>query len=211
MIRARFRLQLPEGLWITEVSTAFADATFRLLAAAPLAERTLELGEIRGEDPRAAADALAARPVVVDSDLLYVDDGRALLRYETREQGLFEFLGETSLPPEFPVHVDDGEMEFTVTATREQFDAFGEQLDASGLRYELLSLVHGDSRADVLTDRQRECLRVALRMGYFEVPRDCPLAAVADELDVDTSTASETLRRGSARVLKWFFLGSREV
>jgi predicted DNA binding protein len=43
-------------------------------------------------------------------------------------------------------------------------------------------------------------------MGYFEVPRDSSLAEVADRLNVDTSTVSETLRRGTARVLERFFL-----
>jgi predicted DNA binding protein len=43
-------------------------------------------------------------------------------------------------------------------------------------------------------------------MGYFEVPRETTLAAVAMELGVDTSTASETIRRGTGRVLDWFFV-----
>jgi hypothetical protein len=202
-------MALPSGLWITDVSTTFADATFRLLAAAALDDRTLELGEIRDEEPAAAADALLSQSSVVSADLLYVDDERALLRYETDERGLFDFLGQASIPPEFPLEVENGEMEFTVTATREQFDTFGERLDTIGIRYDLLSVVHGDAREDLLTHRQRECLRVALRMGYFEVPRASPLADVADELGIDTSTASETLRRGSERIIEWFFLGHK--
>ena len=46
-------------------------------------------------------------------------------------------------------------------------------------------------------------------MGYFEVPRDCTLAEVADTLGVDTSTVSETIRRGTARVLEQFFVEQR--
>ena len=32
MISARFRITLPEGLWITELSQQFPQATFRLLS-----------------------------------------------------------------------------------------------------------------------------------------------------------------------------------
>jgi predicted DNA binding protein len=206
MIRARFRLDLPEGLWVGEVSRTHPDATLRLLTGVPLDDRSLELGEVRGPDPRAVADDIRAHPAVPDYDLLYADGERALARYETTEQALFDFLGGSSLPPEFPLTVAAGVMEFTVTATRAQFERLGDRLDAGDRRYELLSVVHAGSREGVLTARQRECLEVALRKGYFEVPRDCTLAAVAAALDVDTSTASETLRRGSARILDWFFV-----
>lgn len=199
-------MALPEEVWVTEVSRAFPGATFRLLTGVPMGDRTLELGEVLDDDPRPAVDALHAHPDVLASDLLYDGAGRALTRYETREQGLFEFLGGSSLPPEFPLVVEDGVMTFTVTATREQFEALGATLDTSGFRYDLLSVVHSDARSGVLTDRQRECLEVALREGYFDVPRGCTLVDVAAELGVDKSSASETIRRGSARVLEWFLL-----
>jgi predicted DNA binding protein len=209
MIRARFRLHLPDGLWVGEVSRSFPDASLRLLTGVPVEDRTLELGETRAEEPRVVADAVREHPDVLVQELLYCDDERSLSKYETRDQSLFEFLGGSSLLPEFPLVVEDGAMSFTVTATHEEFEAFGDRLDASGLRYELLSVVHRDASSGLLTDRQRECLDVAWRMGYFEVPRDCTLAEVADTLDVDTSTVSETLRRGTARVLERFLAERR--
>jgi hypothetical protein len=199
-------MHLPGDLWVADVSTSFPDATFRLLTGVPVGDRSLELGEVLAADPRPPTQAVCDHRDTLAADVLHAGDDRALLKYETSEQGLFEFLGATSLPPEFPLTVEDGVMEFTVTATRAEFDALGETLDDSGLRYDLLSVVHGGSRSDLLTDRQRECLGVALRMGYFEVPRETTLAAGAMELGVDTSTASETIRRGTGRVLDWFFV-----
>lgn len=98
-------------------------------------------------------------------------------------------------------------MEFDLTATREQFEAFGAALDESGCEYDLLTLVHTDERDILLTERQRECLTVARRRGYFDVPRACTLAALADELGVDESTASETIRCTVGRVVGRFLLG----
>lgn len=207
MIRARFRIRLPEGLWVTAVSTAFPDARLRLLTGVPLGDRALELGEVVAAAPVTVTDAIRDHPDVRSLDRLYADDRRALTRYETTEQALYEFLGGPSLPPEFPLLVEDGRMEFDVTTTESGFEALGETLDASGLDYDLLSLVHSDRRDDVLTARQRECLEVALREGYFEVPRTSTLAEVAAELGVDTSTASETIRRGAGRVLDRYLLG----
>lgn len=208
MISARFRMDLPPNLWVAEVSEAFPAATFRLLTAAPVEDRTVELGEVTGGAVEAISEAIRDHPDVVAYDRLHVDAERALARYESTDQRLFAFLGRPSVPPEFPVVVRDGAMEFDVTATRERFEAVGDALDASGFEYELLSVTGGMDPAGLLTDRQRECLAAALREGYYEVPRECTLADLAATLGVDKSTASETLRRGEARVLKRFLVGA---
>lgn len=51
------------------------------------------------------------------------------------------------------------------------------------------------SLAGRLTARQFEALEAARDLGYYEVPREADLAAVADALDCTRSTASELLRR----------------
>jgi predicted DNA binding protein len=190
---------------VAAVSRSFPDASLHLLTGVPVGDRTLELGEARADDPRAVVAAIRDRPDVHSLELLHCDDERSLSKYETSDQSLFEFLGGSSLLPEFPLVVEDGVLSFGITASRADFEAFGDRLDASGRRYELRSVVHRDAAgAGPLTDRQLECLTVAWRQGYFEVPRDCSLAEVADALEVDPSTASETIRRGTARLLGRF-------
>lgn len=206
MIRARFRIALSEDLWVYEVSTSFPEATLRLLTGVPRGDRALELGEVQAENPSVVADAISSHSDITAYDELYAGERRVIAQYEANERGLYEFLWESSLPPEFPVIVENGEMEFDVTATQEQFEAFGQVLDETDRQYELLTLVHTDDRDDLLTDRQRECLIAAQREGYFAVPRECTLADLADTLGVDKSTASETIRRGTSRVISQFFL-----
>lgn len=200
-------MTLPEETWIAAISRSFPDATFRLLTGVPVGDRTVELGEIVGANAESASAAIRSHADVVAYDLLYADEERTLARYESTDQRLFEFASRSSLPPEFPVVVENGRFEFDLTATRERFEAIGAALDDGPFDYDLLSVVETDDGEDVLTDRQRECLDAALRRGYFEVPRECTLADVAAAVGVDKSTASETLRRGENRVLKQFLLG----
>lgn len=207
MIEARFRMELPPDTWIAEVSTAFPGARFRLLTGVPVEDRTLELGEVVGDTAQAAGEAIRTHNDVVDYDRIYSDDQRTIAQYETGEQRLYAFLGDASLPPEFPIVVEDGWMEFDMTATRNQFEAFGTVLDTQELAYELLTVSNDRETEALLTDRQRECLSVALTEGYFQVPRACTLEDVADRLGVDKSTASETIRRGAATVLEGFLVG----
>ncbi|WP_049921621.1 helix-turn-helix domain-containing protein [Halopiger djelfimassiliensis] len=59
----------------------------------------------------------------------------------------------------------------------------------------------GDPEEASLTDRQREALRVARELGYFEVPRTASVEDVAAELDCAPGTASEHLRKAQQRVV----------
>ncbi|MDB2223762.1 helix-turn-helix domain-containing protein [Halorubrum ezzemoulense] len=51
------------------------------------------------------------------------------------------------------------------------------------------------------SERQREALAAAWAAGYYEVPREGGIEAVAEALDCATSTASDLLRRAERRVV----------
>ncbi len=206
VIRARFRLALSEDIWVNDVSTAFPDSTLRLLTGVPMGERALELGEVRANEPARVTETIKDHPDIFAYDQLYVDDTRAIGRYEANEKGLYELLWTSSLPPEFPIIVENGAMEFDLTATQDQFETFTAALNDADRQYDLLTLVHTGEETSLLTDRQQEYLRVAYRRGYFDVPRTCTLADLADTLGVDKSSASETIRRGAGRIIGNYFV-----
>ncbi|WP_440989346.1 helix-turn-helix domain-containing protein [Haloarchaeobius baliensis] len=52
-----------------------------------------------------------------------------------------------------------------------------------------------------LTDRQREALQVAHRLGFYETPREASYEEIGTELDCAPSTANELLRRAEACVV----------
>ncbi|WP_436344901.1 helix-turn-helix domain-containing protein [Natronorubrum sp. FCH18a] len=55
---------------------------------------------------------------------------------------------------------------------------------------------------DGLTERQLEAVEAAVEVGYFEIPRDAGVEAVADELGCASSTAAMLLQRAQARVMR---------
>ena len=52
-----------------------------------------------------------------------------------------------------------------------------------------------------LTDRQRDAVRAAQRLGYYEVPREASVADVAAEIDCSAGTAAEHLRKAESTLL----------
>ncbi|WP_135365198.1 helix-turn-helix domain-containing protein [Halosimplex halophilum] len=55
---------------------------------------------------------------------------------------------------------------------------------------------------DGLTDAQREAIRTAHRLGYFEIPRTATLDDVAAELGISASSCSERLRRAQTHLVE---------
>lgn len=210
MLSARFRIRLPEGTWVRDVSMSFPGATFRLLSGIRTGETATELGEVRTDDPSAVVEAIRDHPAVLTYERLEMTGGRLLGKYETTDTGLYEFVADSDLPPEFPVVVRNGWYEFDLTGTREEFDRLRGALDDIDRQYRLLSVVGEDDGDSMLTDRQREILAAAVREGYFEVPRECTLAELAETVDADKSTVSGVLRRGEGRLVKWFLTDSRQ-
>jgi len=99
-------------------------------------------------------------------------------------------------------------------ADRSDLDAFRDACGDTGVEFRPLRLFETEADPDDdygLTTPQHEALLAAYRMGYFEVPRDADLAALADELDTTTSALSERLRRGQRRLIERTIAGSTQV
>lgn len=210
MLRAQFRIELPEHVWVAEVSQSFPQATFRLLSGFRSGDSALELGEIISDRPETVLEVMRTHPSITDQELLEADDDRILVKYETTDTELYDFAEISSVPIEFPVEVRRGWYEFDLTGTADGLDRLQEVLDAAPMDYELLSLVRTTEADGLLTDRQRETLELAVRQGNYEVPRERTVADLADELGVDKSTVSTVIRRGEARVIKWFLTGAEQ-
>jgi len=65
-------------------------------------------------------------------------------------------------------------------------------------------LMVSDSELPDLSPRQEEALATAYAGGYYEIPRDCTTADIADELDVGRRTAEEHLRIAERKVMDGF-------
>lgn len=56
-----------------------------------------------------------------------------------------------------------------------------------------------------LTNEQREAIVLALKRGYFKIPREVQMQALADELDISQQAFSERLWRGIEKILENLF------
>lgn len=95
--------------------------------------------------------------------------------------------------------------------SREALQAYTEACQQRGVRFQLKRLYEekeattpdrdGGEQFGV-TEPQREALRCALEMGYFEVPRETSITEIADQLDTSGQALSTLLRRGEKNLLQ---------
>lgn len=58
-----------------------------------------------------------------------------------------------------------------------------------------------NGRSFDLSQEQREALVIAVREGYFEVPRRTDLSAIGSQLGISQQAASNRVRRGANKVI----------
>ena len=157
-------------------------------------------------DADAYGSALAEVDAIIEYDVRPDDDGGffCYVRAPNRDEEnlLFDaFDRETVVvvpPTEFR---SDMTMRLTVVGhgddLRGLIEALPDELGVDVLEVGSYDLAFGPT----LTDRQREIVEVAWELGYYAVPREAGVEAVAGRLDCAVSTASTVLRRAEARLV----------
>lgn len=115
------------------------------------------------------------------------------------------------LPPLHELNVSSEEismnghgLDISFVGNQEALSYVVEQYIEAGIPMDLRAMTdyHGPSGVvDTLTDRQREVVRTAHDMGYYEIPRHVSTVDVAAELDLDQSTVSEHLQRAERNLM----------
>jgi predicted DNA binding protein len=124
------------------------------------------------EEERRWRRAFASRDLVVVPPIVYDDEARMTLTV----------VGDT----------DD--LQALLEAFPDGFDLAVERIGDYDRRHATI--------ASGLTDRQLEAIEAAVEVGYYSVPREASLGAVADELGCAESTASNHLRKAEAHVMR---------
>jgi predicted DNA binding protein len=209
MPRATLTVKLPEGLWVRQLSTAYPDATLRVLSVMPdgghdsgvvlLAAETPELDSFVGD--------LAAADAVTNVHPLQAVDDRAVLQFETDQALVLSSALSAGVAVEPPVTLEGPRATLRVAGTRERLSELVDRLETLGLAASMEYLYPGAGRAAMLTATQRDLVEAAFEAGYYETPRSCSLTELADRVDAAKSTVSETLRRAESRIVGSFLDG----
>lgn len=192
---------------------------YGVLTGAPFVERATAIqwnytGDALGilhfvvGDADAFERALQDVPEVVGYDLLRTDRGfYAYVRDATTTAlgELFEPVTHGGLVAVPPIRYrEDGTVSFSLFGPDAELQAAIDAVpDPVEVCIEAVGGLAGAAAAETrLSGRQREALETGLSLGYYDVPRRCSGADVAEAMECAPSTAAEHLRRGEASLVR---------
>lgn len=199
---AKLTITVPESIWLSEVSRAYPETRFRVLAATANATAGVARVEIHGDDPDAVREEIQRYDSVTDLTVFETGPEMSRVQLETTVPLLLTSLQDSGVPIEMPFEVTDGELDLEVTIPQRTLSELGETLDEFGIGYTVECIRQDISSDPLLTERQQWLIDEAIDRGYYDTPRRTTLVELAEDLDIAKSTCSEILHRAEGRVLK---------
>jgi hypothetical protein len=203
MPSAKLRVTVPEHIWIGDLSRTFPEAVVRVLAAFTDDGTGVGLAEVECESIGRFLEQLGSADDIHALEIIRRTGHSALLQFETTVPLLLLPPRESGVPLEMPIEIQDGAVEWELTASHDRLSALGDELEDEGITFEVESVRdQGGTDDDLLTDRQLRLLSTAVEGGYYDTPREQSLTELADDLGIAKSSASETLHRAEEKVVK---------
>ncbi|WP_265111198.1 helix-turn-helix domain-containing protein [Halosolutus halophilus] len=153
-------------------------------------------------------DVLASHEEVIDYDFVASGDRERYCYVHVEERELLSELlaiaDAHALVLERPIRFVDGDAVLTVVGDASAIrDAYHDATGTIDVSIEW-SGGYEPGKSDALgrlTSRQREAVRTAYDLGFYETPRRTSYEEIGDELDCAPSTANELLRRAEATIV----------
>jgi predicted DNA binding protein len=160
-------------------------------------------------DRKALREALETTDEILSYDAFEVSEGKhhVYIHVEQGEPvvGLLSILEDKRLIVDTPMEFADGGVRATIIGEQESLrDALDDVPDNVTVDVQQVGEYspEDDRVLSDLTERQREVLKVAAELGYYDVPRSATHDEVAEELGCAPSTASEHLRKIESKIVE---------
>jgi predicted DNA binding protein len=164
-----------------------------------------------GAEQKLYSDELEQISQVIDYELIPIGERAfyAYLREQTAapDKEIYTAFTHSTLVVIPPIeYTTQGTMRITVvgksTALQSAIDSLPPDVDVDIDRIEEFAGPK-PAVASLLRPRQRETIEAAFSAGYYEVPRDTTIEAIADRVDCTPGTASEHLRKAEAKLITY--------
>ncbi|WP_338728258.1 helix-turn-helix domain-containing protein [Haladaptatus sp. DJG-WS-42] len=209
------------GCWTEAVNVTFPDIEATIIYSYRLGSTSVTMIEATNvADPDAFVAWLSDHEVMTTAHLINYDEAQQTAfvslagDYDTETEPVLNVLLRNECFPTVPSTVENGWEHWSVVASSHELVSKAhkdlselgtvevESLKSPELDRMLTGLTEVKQAVQNLSPRQREVLGRAIDEGYYDSPRACKLAELAELDSANTSTVGEHLRRSEAKILK---------
>lgn len=201
-IQIKVNISVPKTKWLAIYNEKYPELTFNIFSKYLIDENTgVTLFQIVGNPVKRFLKEFKNRIAQDAFQILFEGEDRVILNIKTSDPWILSALVKTELLIMYPILVKNGKIQMDTITSRKKFDQFLTELDTQKIKYSIKSV--GYFRPiPLLTKNQIEILNLALKLGYFEIPRKVSLTNFAKRLNISPSALSETMRRINNKLAK---------
>jgi hypothetical protein len=172
-------------------------------------EEFAAISRVEFQDPNTKVDDLKKGGLLIDAQVIEREkNGTYILFIRSVAPNLSSVLNYIGLEGGYlfpPLGINDGKVKFSFLGSEQQVKEFMERIDSIGVHYRVVLLADANfspiSPLNVLTEKQREVLIAAYKLGYYAIPRRISSAEIAQKLGLADSTLVEHLRKAEQHLM----------
>ena len=166
------------------------------------------ISRIEFKDDSFRIEDLLAEGLLVEAQILEQENSRTytvFLKGGPSLTSILDYLGLRGyLFP--PLKINGRKITFSFLGSAQQVGEFIKKITALGIRHRVVLLTEAnfspESPLSKLTEKQREVLIAAYKLGYYDIPRRINSEKLSKKLNIGNSTLGEHLRKAERRLLK---------
>jgi predicted DNA binding protein len=208
VVEVKLQFILPDEKCLFRISKKYPDLVFKNISMLPLPENMGNtLVEVNGARVDQLLDDIGTESNIASAKVVFRTTDHVLVNVQVNEPLILNLLGETKVMLGYPVIFQDGKGHITLIGERKDIDVLLERFEAQGVEFTIKS-IGGSTANEVLSEKQKQVLVKALKVGFFETPRKVSLTTLAREFDVSPTALSEMLRRLSKKLAEHYIKSS---
>lgn len=204
MILIGLKLRI-EKFWACRISKEFTRTEFRVLDIHPAKDYSRGILSAIGEnDPKKIRDFLSSTEEVTRAEILIDEPDVKLLSFYFTHGPLGDIIIKSGVHIRPPLDLTEGTIKVNLIGSSANITQFlRETEELSDISIEIIRKSElkfiGNPR---LTNKQENILKVAVRFGYYDIPRRITVAELAEKLNLSPSTVTEHIRKAENKIIK---------
>jgi predicted DNA binding protein len=193
----RFNLEIPKQMMLSVISQKYPDLVFNILSLLPLGQ---EIGscslQIKGKSMMHDREKVLEDMQKFNLKTIILGNipGYILLNLQIGDPWFLQTIIRLELMLHYPLQIRNGIISLQLIANRMKIDHLFSELDKNKIDYDLREITFYRP-AHLLTPKQDNVLTDALKLGYYEIPRNISLSELAKKYKISPSALSGTFRR----------------
>ena len=199
---ARIKIKFPDQLWISHIFKIFNDVRMEIINFLPYdLEKSIgnAMIEIMHYEIDEVINNIKDHPSVFEFSEIERGENRIRFNVKTKDPYLLYAVIKCGVLIDFPVNIREGYAYWRLVSSRKSIDELLTLFEEKNINFELLRIGKSPydlkDRTSKLTLEESKVLDKAIISGFFEVPRNISLEALANEIGKSKSALSVMLRK----------------